>query len=254
VKAADTWTARGVFREVLFFPSGPDRLYGSLYVDARGRGLPGAVICPSWGFEMATLASSGHMLAWGLARAGGAGFLFHPPGHGDSTGRADGLDLRRLVGAALDAREAALERRPDRRWGFAGVGLGASVAAVAAEAVDSDVLALIQPSLDPGRYFRRLLAGASRGGLSASGPPDVAFGHPIPAAMLDGENMEPARALGRFAGRTIAVVMAPSSPDPLPEQVQAIRVRGRWRQPLPDRDAARLVRPVVDEWVKAGRP
>jgi hypothetical protein len=234
-----------VRREVFFFPSDADRLYGSLYVSARRRDVPGLVICPSWGFEMGALAVLGHKLAFGLARAGGAGLVFHPPGHGDSTGRADVLDLSRLAAAAMDARASVLDREPDRSWGFAGIGLGASFAALAATTVDCDVLALIQPSLDPRMYFTRLLAAAGRGNLGAGAPPGVAFGHPVPVALMDGPEPEPLRALNAFNGHAIAVVMTSPPPGPLPDRIESVRVRGRWRYPLPNREAARLIRPVV---------
>ena len=150
----------GVRRQALFFPSGEERLYGSLYVADRAR--TGIVICPSWGFDAGFTHDLCHRLARLAAELGGAGLVYHPPGHGDSTGDLEAVGMDHLVRAARDAALAASGAVPDTAWSFAGVRLGAHVAALADEGRGSDRLLLVQPSLEAAAFTEQLFAASRR--------------------------------------------------------------------------------------------
>jgi hypothetical protein len=118
----------GLFRAVLFFPSGNELLYGSLYAASK-EARSGIVICPPWGWESLWMNDSLHSLARDAAGSGSAALVFHWPGHGDSEGEPEDATLDRMVEAARDAAAAAAAHMPGTSWSFAGVRLGAVAAA-----------------------------------------------------------------------------------------------------------------------------
>jgi alpha/beta superfamily hydrolase len=191
---AATWADGQVRREVLFFESGGEQLYGSLFAAESPTRPVGLVICSSWGIEAHRMGTLIAKLAHKAAQKGGAAFAFHYPGFGDSTGRSDSLTMEQLAIAAVDAVAQASSRQPGFAWGLAGVRLGASIAALAARRARSASLLLVQPALDPNAYFEDISAMARRASLGTSEAPDFAFGYPIPqpigqslAAKVSGE-------------------------------------------------------------------
>ena len=74
---------------------------------------------------------------------------FHYPGYGDSSGQGEAVTIDALVDAAVAATAEAAARSPGTTWIMAGTLLGASVAAMAAQAARVRHLLLVQPALDP---------------------------------------------------------------------------------------------------------
>ena len=107
---ASTWSDDAIQREVFFFGSAGDSLFGSLFCARQPRHRIGLIVCYSWGPEAEGLQPIYQGLSEGMARRGGASLEFHPPGHGDSGGRPDEVTMRRLVDAAVDARREAGRR------------------------------------------------------------------------------------------------------------------------------------------------
>src|SRR2546422_8797638 len=117
------WPRHPPDRRVAYFASRGRRLYASMSAATGPRNDVGIVICPSWGFEMASLLGFGHDLARTWARLGGAGLLYHPPGLGDSEGALEDLSQEDLVKAAVDAARTASDMLPSFRRGFVGIRL-----------------------------------------------------------------------------------------------------------------------------------
>src|SRR2546430_2704238 len=199
-------TLDGIHREMAFVPSGTARLYASLYAGSPPRLGSAFVIVPSWGVELGALQDLAHDLAAELARLGGACVLYHAPGHGDSTGNPAALTPSELVRAAVDVAGWARSRASDWNWNFAGLRLGAAVAAMAATLTEElaanpdPVLLLVQPALDPVTYVRGVEAAAARTGARDAG--GLLFGHPRPAVQAwSGGTDGIASGLDRFPGR-----------------------------------------------------
>src|SRR5947207_8334695 len=114
------WPRHPSDRRVAYFASRGRRLYASMYAATRPRNGVGIVICPSRGFEMASLLGFGHDVARTWAGLGGAGLLYHPPGLGDSEGTLEDLSQEDLEEAAVDAARTASDLLPSFRWGFVG--------------------------------------------------------------------------------------------------------------------------------------
>jgi hypothetical protein len=223
-----SWADDGVRRQTLFFPSGEDRLYGSLYMAHRARS--GIVICPSWGFDAGFTNDLCHRLARLAAELGGAALVYHPPGHGDSTGDLEDVGMENLVCAARDAELAASAAAPDADWSFAGVRLGAHVAALADEGRDSDRLLLIQPSFDAAAFTEQLFAAARRQAAVSSRDSRGVFGHPLPEllrATADDDRL--LHALQGFRGHGVAVRFRSPVGDPLPARFAETILDGTWR-------------------------
>jgi hypothetical protein len=256
-------TLDGMHREMAFVPSGPARLYASLYAGSPPRLASAFVIVPSWGVELGALQDLAHELAAELARLGGACVLYHAPGHGDSTGDPSALTPHELVRGAVDVAEWARSRASDWRWNLAGLRLGAAVAAMAASLTDeitahpNPVMLLVQPALDPATYFREVETSATRAGARVD-TGGLLFGHPRPAVQAWSEvTNEVASGLAGFPGRIGAVVFDgarhPSSASPsLPDRAERLPVDARWRPLLPRADRARAVQAAA-AWVQAAQ-
>jgi hypothetical protein len=224
---AGVWAASGLRREVLFFRSGPDRLYASLYASDSPRSF-GVVICPSWGVDMIRGQSLAHAVARGLAESGGAGLVFHWPGHGDSEGLPETATMPRLGDAAVDA-VATAHRMIDGDWGLVGVGVGAHPASEAAASEGVPVLLLLQPAVDLAAHFSRLRR-AARGAS-----PGWASGHPLPNGVRSSAAAaDLGEAMSRAVGRRAVMRYAAPEPERGPPGAEMVTVRGDWR-----REAAR---------------
>jgi alpha-beta hydrolase superfamily lysophospholipase len=230
---AAVWEGEGLRREVFFFPSSRgERLYGALYRAAVPSRADGIVICPSWGVEADRSNRLVHGLAFATARLGGAAFVFHHPGYGDSEGDAAASTMESLTSAAVDAADEAARRAPGLEWTLAGFTFGAAIACLAQRDCSAGCLLLLQPELRPGSYFRELACKAERSGFGKD-LERLAFGYPAPQAMLDGANEADAAVeatLARFEGEGFAAVYeAPEQPDLLPGSFERVTVPGVWR-------------------------
>src|SRR5437867_3344339 len=243
-REAGTWSGEGIHREAWFFSSGNDRLYASLYAAAERRLDVGLVVCPSWGWELAHQLDLCHDLARSLARFGGAGLIYHPPGHGDSTGESESVTMERLVDAAVDAVAEAAGRRPGFAWRFAGIRLGGAVAIVAGERLGHDFVVLIQPALNAPEYFREALRTGRRASLGAAASDGAVFGHSVGEAILSSASgLDVAGALRRFGGRGLVVRCEPSSPSESPSLagLDIVTLSRPWRLHPRPRDRTELV-------------
>jgi len=249
-----SWTGEKLRRDVFFFPSGGDDLYGSIYAPPSGEPSLGVVFCNSWGFEGNQAGRIVHWVSYGLALAGGAGFCFHYPGFGDSHGDFADASLERLAEAAVDATAEAARRHPQTRWVVAGLMLGGSIAALATDrGADVEDLLLVQPNLRPAKYFARLER-ASRRSIGDPPPADgFAYGYPLGSGLLDSAAAADAQvegALSRFAGvGTIVRYENPAELDGAPERFHKISVPGTWR--FGKEEAPELIR-GTSAWLRKG--
>ncbi len=196
---------------------------------------------------MAHLQDLCHDVARGLASAGGAGLVYHPPAHGDSTGDPAGLTLERLAQAAKDAARDAGGRLPQHRWQLCGIRLGASVAMVAAEELSCELVVLIEPALDPAAYFEEVRRAGRRGALG-HGTEEAVFGFPLPASTVaSASEVDVGGAVRRFPGRVLVVRAARRDPPSMPASAETITVPRAWRP----RPSARQRAPFVEAVISA---
>jgi hypothetical protein len=238
---AATWVGDGLRREVFFFPSGGELLYGSLFAATEPSRRYGVLACNSWGVEADRSEPLLRSVSLETARRGGAGMVFHYPGYGDSHGDLAGLDLDDLSRAVVDAAAEAERRCPGFTWVLAGFMFGASVAALARRRLPGEPLLLVQPALRPGEYFRRLSqssrplapGSAPREMMEADSDPSMAYGYPIPHRIAEqgaGADAAVAAALGEYAGRGAVVSHAkPQQPDFAPQRFERVEAPGTWR-------------------------
>jgi len=231
---ASTWEGDGLRREVFFFESRGTLLYGSLFAATEVSRPFGVLCCNSWGVEADRSDPLQRAVALAMARLGGAGLVFHCPGHGDSYGDLAAVELEDLSQAACDAVAEAKRRLPGVEWMLAGFMLGASVAALARPRVGARRLLLVQPALRPGSYFRWLRRAAKTMPLRFSVAQGLAHGYPIPCGILAAATEADELAEHAFAkgGAATAIRYAESAgppPGPLPERCELIEVPGRWR-------------------------
>jgi alpha-beta hydrolase superfamily lysophospholipase len=224
-------------REVFFFSSGGVELYGSTYAPASPEPPPlGVVICNSWGYEANLAGAFVHPFSVKAARAGAVVVNFHYPGFGDSQGNADETTIDLMAGAAVDALREASRRRPNTRWILAGLMLGSSIAALAADRGGAaERLLLVQPVLRPGGYFARLERASKRSlGKPAPDPAlGFAYGYRLARPMLDSApraDRTVEAALADFdGGGTVVRCEKPTIVEGVPERFEQVRAPGAWR-------------------------
>lgn len=245
------WTGNGLRREVFLFRSGDTDLYGSLYASDPPRRSVGLVLCCSWGMEADRSQHLVHALAAAVAQLGGAGLVFHYPGYGESEGELASVDLRDLVGAAVDAVAEGERRCPGAAWMLGGTMLGASVAALAAAGANARALLMIQPNLDPSGYFGGLFSRKRRGSLGADTGDRFAFGYPAPERILaagPAGRDAVAAALAGFHGPAVVVNHEdPPLEEPLVAGFEQITVAGRWQ--FGGKDHPELLQGAID-WLQ----
>jgi hypothetical protein len=247
-KDASSWEGDGLRREVFLFDSGPDRLYGSLYAASPLRLDVRLVICIGWGHDMLQLNDLGHELALGISEGGGAALLFHPAGHGDSSGSIGDVTVQGVVAAALDAAAEGARILGPGAWDFAGIRIGASVAALAAARAGGRMLPLILPALDLPAHFHELRRRAKRLSLGREGIP-MLFGHPLPErADQELPQPSPSEALSSFGGRAVAIRFSSVPAEPLPAGVEEIVLPGKLSTPPGPKEQARLA-DAAAQWV-----
>jgi hypothetical protein len=238
---ASTWTGDGLRREVFFFASGGVELYGSLYASTAVTRPLGLLACGSWGVEADRTEPLLRSVALGMAKLGGAGLVFHHPGHGDSYGEPAAVGLEELSAAAINALAEGSRRCPDVEWILAGFALGASIACLARQQAAAGPLLLVQPELQPGAYFERLASsrrplapGSSpREMMQAGEIPGMAYGYPLPRRIAEHAGAADAAvgaALSAFTGEGAVIRHeAPAEPDLAPARFERIDVPGTWR-------------------------
>lgn len=228
---AAAWRGGGLRREVFFFRSGGQRIFGSLCAASLSP-RSGIVICPSWGVEADRSNELMHRLAYATAALGGAALTFHYPGYGDSEGDLSDETMQSLTAAAADAVDEAERRAPGVDWALAGFTFGASVACLAQRERPACDLLLLQPELCPGAYFREIVRKTKRSSFGKD-LERLAFGYPVPETMLDRSDETDAAveaALAGFEGEGfVAAYETPGRLDLLPDSFQRVKVPGVWR-------------------------
>lgn len=142
----------GITEEIAYFGQ-PPRMFGAVHLPA-GEPRAGLVVCPSIYGELVNIyrlevIQSRHVAAEGIAVQ-----RFHYRGDGNSEGGIELLDLEAMTADALDAQRALMERTGVDKVGFLGAGMGAFVAAAAAETVPGAPLVLWHPQLHGSDFFR----------------------------------------------------------------------------------------------------
>jgi hypothetical protein len=229
----ESWADEDIRREAFFFASAGRRLYGSLYAATSLAPTEGVAICNSWGFEGNQCDRIMHHLSLARARAGGAALIFHYPGFGDSPGDLAEATMGTLTEAAVDAVAEASRRLPEASWTLAGLMFGASVAALAAGSASVERLLLVQPALQPSRYFARLERSAKRAAVRVPARAGNAYGYPLPGPILESRaaiDAAIAQALADFGGEGAVVRHAsPAASDLVPDRFEQIVLPGTWR-------------------------
>jgi hypothetical protein len=236
-----------VRREVLYFRSRSDLLYASLYQRIKPTTSLRVLVCPSWGMEGKQLLQWCHQLARGAADLGGTGLVVHWPGFEDSEGDPQAATFDCLIAACQDGARAVPGSNGDG-WSIAGIRFGATVATLAAGALSSPALVLVEPALDPASYFAEIERTGRQSRLGAAGVPGWAFAHPLPDAIRGAESSASlATALSAFPGR--AVVVRHKKPErPAPEGIAVRTVPGSWqRGPFADH---RPLLVTAQRWLK----
>jgi alpha/beta superfamily hydrolase len=230
------WIGDDLRREAFFFASRGEQLYGSLYAASPASGerpAAGVALCNSWGFEGNQSDATIQRIALAVARAGGAALVFHYPGFGDSHGTIAEATMDSLVSAVVDAVAEACRRLPGTRWTLAGMMFGASVAGLAAERIGIERLLLVQPALQPSRYFARLERSARRAAVRVPARAGNAYGYPLPHRILAAAEQldaEIAGALDDFDGEGAVVRYAePPRGEAVPERFEDVVLPGAWR-------------------------
>jgi hypothetical protein len=173
-----------------------------------------------------------HRFAHGLAASGVAAVIPHWPGTEDSDGNPNEITLDRLVEAGVDTTTAAAARGAVPAWGVAGIGVGASVAALVAPKLEASRLVLVQPVLDLVAYFAERERVGRRAQLGRETTPDWSFGHPHPPGLRrDQDTARVLDALRSFSGKGMVVQYRRPSPARPPDGFRVVNVWGDYRNP-----------------------
>ncbi len=166
-------------------------------------------------------------LARSLAGGGIAAFRFHYRGSGQSEGTAPGT----IDGMVADAR-AALQHLGSYHVpiGLLGTGLGANVAAAAAADMPGAPIAMWEPAVDPGRYFKDVFRARVITDLKSG----AGGGGPSPARVLQTEGLVDVAGYPITTELVESAARHPLSPDlgehPRPMLVIEMNARGRPRE------------------------
>ena len=251
--AGSQWEAGGLRREVFWVRSGAEQLSASLYSVRVGAPSMGVLVLPAWGGwgrDGRLLLEWCHRLAAGVAGLGGCGLLVQWPGHEDSEGDASALTFDRLVDVALDSLSAGRKRFPATTWALAGIRMGGTVAALAGADAAVPTVLLIQPDLDPARYFDEVERTARRNRfLGESFNPHTGWSIDdveIPEGLRRSDAAPRIRAALESLECTTGIVRYTlPAPDPLPDKLVDMRGDGNWWWP-PGGDHRLLRRRALD--------
>jgi hypothetical protein len=177
--------------------------------------------------------------------------LVHWPGSEDSEGDPGEVNLDQLVQAVSSAVRAGQERVPEVPWGLAGIRLGATVASFASGPAGAHKVALVQPELDPGSYFKAV---RRRARLSwARGTPHRGWGlgEEVPPGLMALSAGLVRESLEALAGTTAVIHYRLPMLGPLPRNVTDTTVPGSWARP-PGGDYRLLRREAL--YFLCGRP
>ena len=116
----------------------------------------GLVLCHSFGLEQTYLAGFDVRLARALSAAGFPVLRYHGQGYGDSEG-TDDIGLSSHIADAADAVDCLVNETAVSSVGLVGARLGGTVAAIVADRIEADLLAVVAPATDGRRYMRQLL-------------------------------------------------------------------------------------------------
>jgi pimeloyl-ACP methyl ester carboxylesterase len=117
----------------------------------------GWVICHSFAREQVELGQLDVWVARGLAAAGFPVLRFHSQGYGDSRLRMQDVTLRSHLAGAADAVALMAEQEGVRQVGVFGARFGGTVAALAAERLGLEFLAVWEPITRGAAYMREFL-------------------------------------------------------------------------------------------------
>jgi hypothetical protein len=141
-----------ITEEVAYFGDTP-QMFGAVHLPAAAPET-GLVVCPSVYGELINIYRLEVIQSRHLAAAGMAVQRFHYRGDGNSEGGIELLEFDAMVADAVDAGRALVARTGVKRVGFLGAGLGAFVAAAAAETVPGAPLVLWHPQFHGSTFFR----------------------------------------------------------------------------------------------------
>lgn len=165
-----------VIRTPMWFGPADRPLFGWCHTPASGaRRALAVAVCPPLGIEYFNSYRSLRYLADRLAQSGVAAVRFDYDGTGNSAGRDEDPNRVSAWVSSVLAAIAWLRTNPDvGHVGLVGVRMGATLAALAAEAVDVSSLALWAPCVRGAAYVRELkalerIAGTEVAGADASG-------------------------------------------------------------------------------------
>jgi hypothetical protein len=240
--------AADVRHESLFFTSGSDQLYATLYSPAKARVRLGVVLCQAWGAHGMTMYGWCQRTGRDLAAAGIATIIPHWPGTFDSEGDPQLLTFDRITEAGADTVAAAEQRVDIPAWGVVGVGIGAAAAALLTTTLPASRCVLAQPALDPVAYFAETERRSRRASLGA--PPNAgwAFGYPIPPGLRAADTAGRVdAALGSFAGQGAVVRYRKPTTAPSPAGFDTVTIRGHWGRP--SRDDRQQLRRRATRWL-----
>jgi len=219
----------------------------------------GWVICHSFAHEHVYLQSMESAMARRLAATGYAVLRFHSQGYGDSELGTDHITLGSHVDDAGEAAGVLAGAAGVARIGFAGIRLGGTVAALAANGADAPGLMAVAPAVDGADYVgwmtkQARLTEVATGERSLSGDPiaelmttgilDV-LGFPLRREVYEEiRQLDLSERLRRFRGQALVLqVSRGSDPDPdlrrLAERLRAVGARADL-EVLADPAAARL--------------
>lgn len=238
---AASLTDLAVHREVFFLEYAASSLFVSFYAADPPHASFGAVIAPSWSYEADVRLDLAHAVAADIATLGGSAMLFHPPGHGDSSGDASSITLPDMCAAIAAVTTELRNRAAPDRVALVGIRLGAWFVAHAAQDVQPDALALIQPVQGPAPFFEEIDAWSRRGAALQTRDAEIPQGV-APHDRLVGADL--AEVLATFNGpsRTVRYARPGSDAAPL---AGTITIPGDWR--LPTRyDGSALARTAAD--------
>jgi hypothetical protein len=207
---------------------GEGRTVGVLSTPLDSTPLAGWVICHSFALEHVYLQPLETALARGLAATGLAVLRFHAHGYGDSELDADHVSLRSHVEDTEGAAGVLAEETGVARIGFAGIRLGGTVAALAADRLHAAGLVAVAPAVRGDAYIRSITNQARLTDLSdqeeappadpiaelrATGTLDV-LGFPLRREVFDEiASLDLADRVGAFRGQALLLQVS-RSPDP----------------------------------------